>query len=108
MDSEFDNSVESFLDGGDLPDCVFCSSDLVAVKFLSMAVERGIKVPDDMKVLGFDDIDISKYVGLSSVSQSLDESGRMAAECVLNRLRNGGKSSFSVMVPISVVERKTT
>ena len=61
-----------------------------------------------MKVLGFDDIDISKYVGLSSVSQSLDESGRMAAECVLNRLRNGGERGFFVMVPISVVERKTT
>ena len=56
----------------------------------------------------FDDIDISKYMGLSSVSQSLDESGKMAAECVLNRLRNGGKSNFSVMVPINVVERKTT
>ncbi len=108
MDSEFDKAVEAFLDSGDLPDCVFCSSDLVAVKFMSMAVERGIKIPDDMKVLGFDDIDISKYMGLSSVSQALDESGRMAAECVLNRLRNGGKSNFSVTVPINVVERKTT
>ncbi len=108
MEGGFDGKINSFLDGGNLPDCVFCSSDLVAVKFVSMAVSKGIKIPEEMKVLGFDDIDISKYMGLSSVSQSLDESGKMAAECVLNRLRNGGKSNFSVMVPINVVERKTT
>ena len=75
---------------------------------MSAAKDVGVRIPEDMKVLGFDNIDIAKFVGLSTISQSLDESGRMAAECILGRLKKSGNSTFSILVPINVIERKTT
>ncbi len=106
--NRLDEAVRKFLRQDDLPDCVFCSSDLIAARFITLAKETGIKIPRDIKVLGFDDIDISKYIGLSSVSQSLDESGKMAAECVLNRLKNPERGMYSILSPIKVIERETT
>ncbi|MCR5126383.1 MAG: LacI family transcriptional regulator [Treponema sp.] len=106
--SNIDKEVRRFLSQDNLPDCVFCSSDLVALSFMSAAKDVGVRVPEDMKVLGFDNIDIAKFVGLSTISQSLDESGRVAAECILSRLKKSGNSTFSILVPINVIERKTT
>lgn len=107
-ENQLDKGILEYLSQEDLPDSVFCSSDLIAIRFITLANEKGIKVPEDIKVLGFDDIDISKYVGLSSVSQSLDESGVLAAKMVLNRLRDDSTQPYSTFAPIKVIERKST
>ena len=105
--SKLDESINTFLDQGDLPDCVFCSSDLNASRFISICLERGIAVDKQIKVLGFDNIEISSYIGLSSVSQSLDETGKMAANFILNRLQSPDRDPFSVNAPVKVIERMT-
>ena len=105
---ELDAGLSDYLSQSELPDCVLCSSDLIAARFISLCYDRGIEIGTDIKVMGFDNIDIASYIGLSSVSQSLDESGRIAARCILNRMQNPDGENFSMLAPIKIIERKTT
>lgn len=103
-----DEGIRGILNQKKIPDCVFCSSDLIATRFIALAGEKGIRVPEDIRVIGFDDIDLSRYTGLSSVSQSLDESGVQAAKLVLSRLTDLKKAPCRVKVPVEVIERKSS
>ena len=107
-EQKLDSGINGFLSQENLPDCVFCSSDLIAARFLHLAHEKGLRVPGDMKVLGFDNIDISGYIGLSTVSQNLDSSGRVAAELVLARMRNPARPAINLSIPLEIIERETT
>ena len=53
-------------------------------------------------------IDIADYIGLTSVNQNLEESGRMAARLGLERIKDRERGSVVMRVPISVIERETT
>ena len=106
--SELDKEILDYLAQEELPDGVFCSSDVIAARFVRLAENKGIKVPEKIKVIGFDNIDVSDYFGLTSVSQSLEKSGAAAAQLVLNRLENSNSSVITVRVPIEVIERETT
>lgn len=101
-----DEGITSVLENN--PDCVFCSNDLIAARFVTLAKENGKRIPEDIKVIGFDDIDLSRYMGLSSVSQSLDESGVQAAKLVLARLTDLQRPPCTVKVPIEVIERQSS
>ena len=74
------------LDMAEPPTAVFAASDLQAFGVLEAARELGLEVPGDLSIMGFDDIDTSVYLGLTTVRQPLSESGRIAAEMVLAML----------------------
>ena len=59
----------------DPPSAIFAASDTQALGVLSAAHEAGLRVPDDLSVVGYDDIEIADYVGLTTVRQQLFESG---------------------------------
>ncbi len=107
-EQNLDAGIESFLLKSEKPDCVFCSSDVIASKFVHMARLAGINIPQEMKVLGFDDIDISDHIGLSSIRQHLEESGRQAGELVIDRIKNPKKSPVTVTLQLKVMERMTS
>jgi len=103
-----DEQIEKFLEQDKLPDCVFCSSDLIATRFMVLAQAHHISVPGSIGILGFDDIDISKYTGLSSVNQNLDESGKTAAELVLSHIKDPDRPARNILLPLNIIERTTT
>ncbi len=107
-EQNLEKGISSFLAQDDLPDGIFCSSDVIAAKFLRLASNKGIRVPDDIKVLGFDNIDLADYIGLSSISQELDDSGRIAAELVLSRIANPTRENRHVLSLLKVIQRGTT
>ena len=107
-EKKLDEGINEYLSQEELPDCVFCSSDLIATRFIALAKERGVNVPKDIKVLGFDNIDISQYVGLSSVCQNLDDSGKMAATLVVGKIKNPDRPVATLTLPLSVIEREST
>jgi LacI family transcriptional regulator len=73
---------------GQRPDALFCCNDLMAFGALRAAAERGIAVPAELAVVGFDDIDLASFVhpALSSVAQNTRELGRITAACLLARI----------------------
>ena len=107
-EGSLDEGITKFLEQEDLPDGIFCSSDVIAARLIRIALTKGISVPRRIRVIGFDNIDIAEYIGLTSVNQNLEESGRMAARLVLMRIKDRERGSVVMKVPLSVIERETT
>ncbi len=90
------------------PTAIFAGNDTLALGVLKAAREVGLAIPGDLAVLGFDDADFAEYIGLSTVSQSLEESGRLAVEMLLAMLPEPARSIRRVQLPLQIVERATT
>lgn len=89
------------------PTAIFSATDLQAFGVLKAAREMGLKIPDDLAIIGFDDLDMADYVGLTTVRQHLDDSGRIAVELLLSRLANPSHPVQHVHLPLSIIERET-
>lgn len=89
------------------PTAIFAGNDTLALGVLKAARELGLRVPEDVAVLGFDDADFAEYIGLSTVSQSLEESGRLAVEMLLSMLAEPARMNRHVQLPLKVIERET-
>lgn len=74
----------------DIPTAVFASNDNMAIGAMKAIQERGFKIPDDISVIGFDDIEISGYVypSLTTVKQDHHELGRQAAKTIIDIIEN--------------------
>lgn len=85
--------MESFLDAPDRPSAVFCWSDIAAVDLLGKAETRGLSVPGDLAIVGYDNTPIARHprIGLSSVDQNGALIGQAAAKALLSRI--GGRSA---------------
>ncbi|GAA2344386.1 LacI family DNA-binding transcriptional regulator [Saccharopolyspora halophila] len=80
------NAMQRLVDSGPEVDCVFAVNDLMAMGAMAACRDRGIEVPRDLAVAGFDDISTLRDVtpALTTVRLPLTEMGRMALEMVLN------------------------
>jgi DNA-binding LacI/PurR family transcriptional regulator len=93
------------------PTAVFAASDLQALGVLEAARILGIRVPDELSVVGFDDVEIAAHVGLTTVRQPLFESGRRGAELLLQMLAGAAQQlgdHHAEQLPVEVVVRATT
>jgi LacI family transcriptional regulator len=89
------------------PTAIFSPSDTQALGVLRAANERGLRVPEDLAVIGFDDVEIADYIGLTTVRQPLEESGRVAIELLLARLADHLRPVQQVRLPLTLVQRAT-
>ena len=90
------------------PTGIFAASDTQAMGVLQAARERGIAVPQELAVVGFDDIDVADYIGLTTIRQPLEESGRVAVDLLLSRLADPARPAQDVWLPLALVKRQTT
>jgi DNA-binding LacI/PurR family transcriptional regulator len=90
------------------PSAVFVASDIQALSAMKVARQLGIKIPDDIAIIGFDDIDVAEHVDLTTIRQHLDESGRLAAEILLARIREHDRPLQHINLPLKLIERMTT
>jgi DNA-binding LacI/PurR family transcriptional regulator len=94
---------------GKRPTAIFASSDVQALGVLEAARAEGLNVPGDLSVIGFDDIEVSGYVGLTTVRQPLYESGRKAAKLLLEALgANGPTQPATHKLDLQLIVRSTT
>jgi len=70
------------------PSAIFASNDQMAMGVYQVAAERGIRISDDLSVIGFDNITESKYMGLTTVDQFISEMGYVATQMLI-KLING-------------------
>jgi len=89
------------------PTAIFAPSDTQAMGVLKAARERGLRVPEDLAVIGFDDVEIADYIGLTTIRQQLKESGRVAVDLLLARLADRSRPIQHVHLPLALVERET-
>ena len=99
--------AREFLSSPQRPTGIFAATDLQAIGILRAARDLGLRVPQDLAILGFDDLDLAEYVGLTTINQHLDESGRVAAELLLARLVDPTRPIRHIQLPLTIVERET-
>jgi LacI family transcriptional regulator len=90
------------------PTAIFAASDTQAIGVLEAASEIGLRVPGDLSVIGYDDIEIAGHLGLTTVRQQLYESGQRGVELLLDALESPGAFPVCETLPTELVERKTT
>jgi len=90
------------------PKAVFCSTDLQAVGLIKAAQQLEVSIPDELAVLGFDDIDLDEYMGISTIRQLLKYSGRLAVEHLMRKMVNLHAPNERIELELNIVERQTT
>ncbi|HLW21803.1 MAG TPA: LacI family DNA-binding transcriptional regulator [Sphaerochaetaceae bacterium] len=91
------------------PTCVVCMSDIVAIGCLLQFSDQGVTVPDDISVIGFDNIVESSYMvpPLTTIGQPASEKGRKAAEMLFALIRGEPVTDHHVVIPYRVLERES-
>ena len=96
------------LSSADRPSAIFAASDTQALGILAAAHEAGLNVPEDLSVVGYDDIEAADYVGLTTVRQQLFESGRKGAALLLTEIEQRSVPAPVVRLEPELVVRGTT
>lgn len=100
--------AHALLDLTDRPTAVFAANDLTAIEMIRVAAERGLTTPDDLSVVGFDDVPqaSSHTPQLTTVRQPLVEMGASAVRVLLSMLEGGDPEH--VRMPAELVVRAST
>jgi LacI family transcriptional regulator len=85
-------------------DACFCSSDIQAVGALKAMEDLELSIP----LIGYDDIEISEYIGLSTVRQPMRDMGAIATQTLLDRMKNEGKAISQTIYSPQLILRKST
>lgn len=95
----------------DRPTAMFCASDQQAFGFISQLSRQGFRVPEDVSVIGFDDIEVSGFFvpALTTISQPRLELGRMAARMLLDRINGQShREGLHPQLDVTLVVRDST
>jgi LacI family transcriptional regulator len=90
------------------PTAVFAANDVVALGVLEAAVDAGLKIPDDLSIIGHDDNMLANYYQLTTVFQSFYQSGIHAANLLLNILNDNATERQSITVRGDLILRNST
>ncbi len=91
------------------PTAVFVAGDFMAFGVMNVIQEKGLKIPDDISVVGFDDIAMAKVMNppLTTINQATHDKGRKGVEILVN-LIEGNDVPLSTELDVQLVVRKTT
>ena len=89
------------------PTAIFAASDIQAVSIMKIARQAHLRIPEDLAIVGFDDIDLAGFMDLTTIRQDLDESGRLAAEILLSKMADPGRPLQHLNLPLTLIERQT-
>ncbi len=91
------------------PTAMICSSDVLAIGFIDSLFEAGFSVPEYMSVIGFDDINFTKYLKpkLTTIRQAKYEMGAKALELLLKRIKSKEESPEKIVLDVALEDRET-
>jgi len=92
------------------PTAIFCASDLMALEAIAIIEEEGLRVPDDVSIIGFDNSPLAAgaRVPLTSVEQPLFEMARQGAEILNQIIQNKKKPPVKILLPTKLIKREST
>jgi LacI family transcriptional regulator len=102
--------AEALLDLDDPPSAIFASNDVMAMGVMDAVRNRGLRVPDDVSVIGFDNVPQSAVVfpPLTTVQQPLEQMGRVATQMLLGILNKPEKHTGRIELPTELVVRSSS
>jgi DNA-binding LacI/PurR family transcriptional regulator len=101
-------AARALLDTDPPPSAIFASFDLVAAVALSVIRERGLRIPENVAVVGFDDCEFASFLNLTTVRQHLAESGRVAFQLLCERMGADRPGvAKTVTLPLTLMRRSS-
>lgn len=102
-------SMENIILAKGNPTAIFCSNDRAAIGALRACKQYNINVPEDISIIGMNDIETVQYVSpmLSTVHVPLEEMGKIAVSVILDRINGGHQSHIKVCLPHSIIKRES-
>jgi LacI family repressor for deo operon, udp, cdd, tsx, nupC, and nupG len=102
-------ACRQLLAGGERPTAIFAGSDEMAIGASHAVREAGLRVPDDISVIGIDNHELSEYFDLSTIAQPAPELGRLGAQRLLDALASDTPPEpVETIVPTQLIARGTT
>jgi DNA-binding LacI/PurR family transcriptional regulator len=93
---------------GDPPTAIFAASDIQAFGVIQAARNLGLSIPEDLSVIGFDDIPAAEFMQLTTTRQLLFESGCKGVEILLQAINGDREGHITITLPTELVVRNTT
>jgi len=102
--------ASDLLESENPPTAIFASNDVMAMGAMDAVRSRGLRVPEDVSILGFDDIPQAELVrpALTTVRQPLEQMGRVATQMLLDMLKNPDKKVNRLELPTELIIRSST
>lgn len=102
-------AVKEVLELADRPTGIFCAADVNALGVIRAAQELGLRIPEDIAVVGFDDIDMAKYVELTTIRQPLEESGLQAVKMITKMIKDPtALTTHEILLDLDLIIRSST
>ena len=88
---------------------ILCANDLTAIGAMRALHEMGVRTPQDVSIMGIDDIDMAQYMStkLTSVHIPVEEMGQMATKILLDRINGGHSIHMKISMPFYIAERES-
>jgi DNA-binding LacI/PurR family transcriptional regulator len=102
-------AAREFLTKNSHPDAVFCAADVVALGVLKAAQDLKLRVPEDIAIVGFDNIEMAAYVEMTTVRQPLEGAGKEAVRLTIQLIKEPTSSMPpNYSVPFELIHRTTS
>jgi len=100
-------AFESILSKGALPSAIFVCNDMMAMGVLNSASRHGISIPDDLSIIGYDDIKIAQFFtpSLTTIHQPKFNLGRKAFDTLLDKIQSNRETDLQIQLEPTLVER---
>ena len=109
-DEKMRKELEQILSAPDAPTAIFATTDYLALHVYDAAKKLGLRIPEDISVVGFGDLQFSPYLNpaLTTIRQNPAIIGTKTAELLLKRLENPERKIETIRVPVQLQVREST
>lgn len=91
------------------PTAIVAMADVIAIGVMQAARELGLRIPDDLSLIGYDDIEASSLTcpALTTIRQPTADKGRVAAQLLLQHIEERSLAAEHIVLPVELVERES-
>lgn len=103
------NSMQEILElpESEWPTAVFAASDNQAIGALQLMESRGLKAPNDIAVIGYDNIELAQYLKITTIAQPMYQLGQLSIEVLLKTINNELEVKFDQELEVKLLKRST-
>ena len=88
---------------------MFCTADIIAMGAMKQVLQRGLKIPQDISIMGFDNLNLAEYTSpsITTVAQDIEMKGKLAVEIILEDIDNRIAEPRCIELPLKIIERES-